>query len=133
MHLDAKSKQRLLQVHPDLRKVFVELANDPSAEVVIGGEWRVTSGLRTLAEQRQLILKGASRTLRSRHLEGHAVDLAIIVDGKAVWDLPRYARLNERVQAAAKVLGIPVRWGGHWKTFVDGVHWELDRLAHPER
>ena len=61
MHLDAKSKQRLLQVHPDLRKVFVELANDPSAEVVIGGEWRVTSGLRTLAEQRQLILKGASR------------------------------------------------------------------------
>ena len=133
MHLDDKTKQHLLRVHPDLRRVFVELANDPTVEVVIGGKWRITSGLRTLDEQRQLVLKGASRTLRSRHLEGHAVDLAIIVDGKAVWDLPRYALLNERVQAAADLLGVRVRWGGQWKTFVDGPHFELDRLSYPER
>ena len=128
MHLDDKTKQRLLQVHPDLRRVFVELANDPTVEVVIGGKWRVTSGLRTIDEQRQLVLKGASRTLRSRHLEGHAVDLAILVDGQAVWDVPRYARLNERVQAAARAVEVPITWGGTWKTFVDGVHWEISRL-----
>jgi peptidoglycan L-alanyl-D-glutamate endopeptidase CwlK len=90
----------------------------------------VTEGLRTVARQKQLVAAGASQTMNSRHLTGHAVDVAAVVDGKVRWDWPLYARIAEEMKAAAKDLGVPIIWGGDWK-FRDGPHFELDRRKYP--
>ena len=98
----------------------------------------VTEGVRTREKQAQLLKAGASRTMNSRHLTGHAVDLAAWLDdgdgnpegGEIRWDWPLYERLNLAMQAAAADLAVPIVWGGSWRTFKDGPHWELDRKVY---
>jgi peptidoglycan L-alanyl-D-glutamate endopeptidase CwlK len=91
----------------------------------------VTEGLRTKERQRQLVAAGASRTMNSRHLTGHAVDVAALVGGKVRWDWPLYAVIAEHMKAAARELGVAIVWGGDWKSFRDGPHVELDRKRYP--
>lgn len=86
---------------------------------------RVTEGMRTLHEQRVLKAEGKSHTLKSYHLTGKAVDLALISSKGACWDLPRYADLNECIQEAAHFLRCSITWGGDWQ-MADGVHWQLE-------
>jgi hypothetical protein len=70
--------------------------------------------------------------MNSRHLTGHAVDLLPIgYDGKAAFDWPLYDRLGPAVEAAAKKEGVSIVWGGRWKSFRDGPHFELDRNVYP--
>ena len=90
----------------------------------------VIEGLRTPERQQQLVRSGASRTLNSRHLTGHAVDLAVWLDGTIRWDWPLYERLSHTVKAAANLHNIPIVWGGDWQSFRDGPHYELDRKAY---
>lgn len=106
-------------MHPDLRKV-VERAIEIS-EI----DFTVLEGMRTLARQRQLVAAGASKTMNSRHLTGHAVDLGAMVGGKIRWDWPLYAIVAKAMKAAAKELGVPLEWGGDWRTFKDGPHFQL--------
>jgi len=121
-----RSEQNLKGVHPDLVKVVRR------AIELTGNDFVVTQGLRTQEEQARLVKAGASRTMNSRHLTGHAVDLAVLVDGKVRWDWPLYQRLNdEAMQPAAKELGITIVWGGSWTSFPDGPHWELNRASYP--
>jgi peptidoglycan L-alanyl-D-glutamate endopeptidase CwlK len=94
-------------------------------------EFTVTEGLRSAERQRRLVAAGASRTLNSRHLSGHAVDLAAKVGGKVRWDWPLYARLAEAMKTAASELNLPLVWGGDWRSFRDGPHFELPREAYP--
>jgi peptidoglycan L-alanyl-D-glutamate endopeptidase CwlK len=115
---------RLMGVHPDLVRV-IEKATD------IASPFIVTEGLRDLERQKRLVKEGKSRTLNSRHLTGHAVDLAVMENGKITWAWPAYERLARDVKAAAALLKVPVVWGGDWKGFRDGVHFELDREAYP--
>ena len=122
--LDARSLKRLEGVHHDLVEV-VELAFDLSPNVFI-----VTEGLRTLARQKQLLAAGASQTLRSRHLTGHAVDLAVKVGSEIRWDWPLYSALAVVMKDAAKQLNIPLEWGGDWK-FKDGPHYQLPWQTYP--
>ena len=91
----------------------------------------ITEGLRTPARQAALVRAGASRTLKSRHLTGHAVDVAALVEGQVRWDWPLYARIAEAFEAAAKELETPIVWGGDWPTLRDGPHFELDRKVFP--
>lgn len=125
MPLNDRSRLRLMGVHADLVKV-IERAYEMSTNPFV-----VTEGLRTLERQRLLVAKGASQTLDSRHLTGHAVDLAVVIDREARWDWPLYRKLGDTVKAAAKELSIPIVWGGDWKGFPDGPHFELDRKAYP--
>ena len=127
MPLNDRSRIRLMGVHADLVKV-IERAYELSTNPFI-----VTEGLRTLERQKQLVAKGASQTLDSRHLTGHAVDLAVTVDGEVRWDWPLYRKLGDTVKAAAKELSVPIVWGGDWKGFPDGPHFELDRKTYPAR
>ncbi len=123
--LSAKSEARLVGVHPDLvRVVRRALQLTPT-------DFAVVEGLRTLERQRELVAKGASQTLRSRHLTGHAVDLAPVIDGSVRWDWPAFYPVIDAVRAAAKDLGIPMVHGADWVTLRDGPHHELDRLAYP--
>lgn len=85
----------------------------------------VVEGIRTLERQKQLVAKGASRTLNSKHLKGRAVDLAPMVDGELRWDWPLFYPLNKAMQDAANELHVSIIWGGDWRKFRDGPHWEL--------
>ena len=78
-----------------------------------------------------LVRAGASRTKHSRHLTGHAIDVAAMVDGQVRWDWPLYPRIAAAFKAAAARQGTVIVWGGDWPTLRDGPHFELDRKAFP--
>lgn len=124
--LNARSLQRLDGVHPDLVKVVLraaELTETP---------FQVVEGLRTLERQRQYVRKGASRTMRSRHLTGHAVDVAPWTGTDFDWDnIDGYRKIWAAFEAASKELGVPVEWGGNWKGFFDAPHMQLPWKQYP--
>lgn len=116
-----KSKTILAGVHPDLKRVMVlALSRSPL-------DFTVLEGRRTLSRQKLLLRKGATTTLNSRHLTGHAVDVAPMIGGKVRWDWPLYHKLALTIKKAAKDLKVNIRWGGDWKSFKDGPHWELPK------
>lgn len=119
------SLQKLQGIHPDLRRVMDRALQEAAID------FRVLEGLRTVARQRQLVASGASQTMRSRHLTGHAVDIAPLVGGKVSWDWPLYHRLAPAVKLAAQAEGVKITWGGDWKGFPDGPHWQLDWTDYP--
>ena len=123
--LGNRSKERLEGVHPDLVKV-VERAIEIT-EVA----FTVLEGLRSLTRQKALKLKGASTTLRSRHLTGHAVDLGAYVDGEVRWDWPLYHTIADAMKQAALELKVDMEWGGDWKSFPDGPHYQLSWKTYP--
>jgi peptidoglycan L-alanyl-D-glutamate endopeptidase CwlK len=123
--LSARSRSRLNGVHPALVAV-VEAALARSAV-----DFMITEGLRTPARQAGLVKAGASRTLKSRHLTGHAVDVAALVDGQVRWDWPLYGRIAQAFKSAALELNTSIVWGGDWKSLRDGPHFELDRRVYP--
>jgi peptidoglycan L-alanyl-D-glutamate endopeptidase CwlK len=129
--LPAKSQEKLKGVHPDLIKVINSASSGPV-------QFIVTEGVRDLRRQKQLVAEGKSRTLHSRHLVGtdgyaHAVDLAVLQkDGVSVtWDFPEYEKLAAQVKTAAKAAGVGIVWGGDWKSFRDGPHFELTASSYP--
>lgn len=123
--LGPTSLLRLEGVHPDLVKV-VERAIQLT-EV----DFTVLEGLRTRERQAQLLKAGATTTMNSRHLTGHAVDLGALVGGRVRWDWPLYHKIAAAVKQASKEVGVPIEWGGDWKTFKDGPHYQLPWRAYP--
>jgi peptidoglycan LD-endopeptidase CwlK len=122
----ARSLKNLQGIHPDLRRVMDRALQESPLD------FTVIEGLRTQERQAQLVAEGASRTMNSRHLTGHAVDLIPIgADGKAAFAWPLYNRLAPAVKAAAAAEGVAIVWGGDWKSFKDGPHFELDRNVYP--
>ena len=124
--LGARSLARLEGVHPDLVRIVKTAAS------ISDLDFTVLEGLRTVERQKELVKQGASKTMKSRHLTGHAVDLAPMIDGKISWDWPLYHRLAKTVKAAAAVERLPLQWGGDWRTFKDGPHWELPWAFYPK-
>jgi len=123
--LSKKSRDRLSGVHPDLVKV-VERAIE-----ITEVDFAVLEGVRSKTRQEQLVKAGASQTMRSRHLTGHAVDLGAYVAGLVRWDWPLYHKIAAAVKQAAAELKIPIEWGGDWTTFKDGPHWQLPWRDYP--
>jgi peptidoglycan L-alanyl-D-glutamate endopeptidase CwlK len=123
--LGRRSVERLQGVHPDLVKV-VERAIEMSPV-----DFTVLEGLRSPERQQTLVASGASQTLNSRHITGHAVDLGAWVDNQVDWSWPLYAKIANAMKAAANELGVAIVWGGDWRTFKDGPHFELDRKFYP--
>jgi peptidoglycan L-alanyl-D-glutamate endopeptidase CwlK len=123
--LSKKSRDRLAGVHPDLVKV-VERAIE-----ITEVDFAVLEGVRSKTRQEQLVKAGASQTMRSRHLTGHAVDLGAYVAGSVRWDWPLYHKLAVAVKQAAAELQVPIEWGGDWTTFKDGPHWQLPWKEYP--
>ncbi len=123
--LGKRSVERLQGVHPDLVKV-VERAIEMSPV-----DFTVLEGLRSPERQQTLVASGASQTLNSRHITGHAVDLGAWVDNQVDWSWPLYTKIANAMKAAAKELGVAIVWGGDWRTFKDGPHFELDRKFYP--
>jgi peptidoglycan L-alanyl-D-glutamate endopeptidase CwlK len=76
-------------------------------------DFSVICGLRTVQEQEALVAKGASQTMKSKHLEGLAVDLMAYIDGGR-WELNLYDEIADAIRKAAIELGVNVRWGAAW-------------------
>lgn len=123
--LSTRDNTKLSGVHPDLVRV-IKTAADMSEL-----RFTVLEGLRSVERQKQLMAAGATRTMNSRHLTGHAVDIAPVIDGKISWDWPLYHRLAAIVKSAAAQEHVPVEWGGNWRSFKDGPHWQLPWKQYP--
>ncbi len=150
--LGKHSLDELQGVHPDLVAV-VKKAIQYTVQ-----DFSVHDGIRTLAEQQNLVARGASKTLNSRHITGHAVDLVPYINGKLRWEWEPIYFIADAMRMAARELQIPLRWGGCWdrtftdtleapedlvadytnrrrragkKAFIDGPHFELPRQFYP--
>lgn len=128
--LGKRSLERLVGVHHDLVRVVkraIELTDH---------DFSVIEGLRTIETQRAYVAKGASKTMNSRHLTGHAVDL-YPVGRPTPWD--KCPVVAAAMLAAAVELDVAIRWGGDWnmdgdsrdEKFYDGPHFELLRSKYP--
>ena len=126
--LSQTSLNRLAPLHPDLVKVVKRAIQLTEVDFTVG------EGMRTMARQRELVKQGASTTLNSRHLTGHAVDLiALDKNGKVSWDWPLYYKIADAMKQAAKDVGVPIEWGGSWKSFPDGPHYQLPWAKYPKK
>jgi len=150
--LGSRSVRELEGVHPDLVGVVrraIELTTQ---------DFSVHDGRRTLTEQQRNVAAGVSKTLDSRHLTGHAVDLVPYVNGRLRWEWEPIYIIADAVRIAAKERGVPIRWGGAWdllltdtdeapedlvsdyvtrrravgkRAFIDGPHYELPKSNYP--
>lgn len=128
-NLSARSRARLLGVHPDLVRVVKR------AITVTVVDFSVVEGVRTLAKQLEYFNKGKSKTMHSRHLTGHAVDLApwMMVNGVLTIDWESAAgweALADAMKSSAYDLNVPLEWGGDWK-WRDAPHFQLPWSSHP--
>lgn len=121
--LGLRSKQRLSGVHPDLVAVVKR------AIEITEQDFSVTEGIRHIERQRMLVATGKSTTLNSRHLTGHAVDL---VPYPVSWDWEYFYPIADAMKEAAKELNVDLEWGGDWKSFKDGPHFQLSWKKYPK-
>jgi len=150
-NLGSTSLSRLQGVHTALVEVVTH------AIQITAVDFAVIEGVRTKERQEILVKSGASKTMDSRHLTGHAVDVAAWVGGHHSWDWPLYYKIAEAMRLASVELQTPIRWGGCWdlmmseyadtedavagyvarrkklgkKAFIDGPHFELPREFYP--
>ena len=122
--LSQRSKDRLKGVHPDLVKVIEEAIKGSPLD------FSISEGLRSKERQKELFDAGKSQTMNSRHITGHAVDIAVLVDGKVTWDFSKYQLVADHIKKVAKELKIDIVWGGDWQSFKDGPHFELHRSVY---
>jgi peptidoglycan L-alanyl-D-glutamate endopeptidase CwlK len=133
MQFSKSSLSKLKGVHPDLVRVVMRCAKDWKDKTFTFG---ITCGVRTIEEQRVLVKKGASKTMRSRHIPGkngysHAIDVVAMLNGKARWDWPLYDKISKAMKSAAKAEKVPLEWGGDWSSFRDGPHYQLPWDSYP--
>lgn len=124
--LGPRSLLNLRGVHPDLVRVVKRAISMSPLD------FTVIEGRRSIARQKELVAKGASKTMRSRHIHGFAVDIAPYVGGQVRWDWPLYDQLAEVIKAAAKLERVKLEWGGDWVSFKDGPHWQLPSASYPD-
>lgn len=121
--LGNRSKQKLEGVHPDLVAVVERAIR------ITDQDFSVLEGLRSIERQRQLVDTGKSTTMNSRHLTGHAVDL---VPYPLSWDWDYFYPIADAMKQAARELGVDLEWGGDWKSFPDGPHFQLSWSEYPK-
>jgi peptidoglycan L-alanyl-D-glutamate endopeptidase CwlK len=133
--LDASSRKKLSGVNPDLVRVAERAAE------ISPIPFKVTDGLRTIAQQRENVRKGVSKTMNSRHITGHAIDIVPIVDlnddGKVtsdeMWHHSQLVKLSPYIKKAFRDCGVPFEWGGDWPGSWDKPHWQLPWKKYPIR
>ena len=137
-----ESVQTFNAVHPNLMRIYYR-ANKLAAQR--GFTIKIREGARTMARQKQLVKAGFSRTLNSRHLPDnsgvvHAIDLEIPYTGKIETKAERNQRewsdarkINALMQQSANYYFMDVEWGGDWKGFPDGFHFQLPWKSHPKK
>ena len=77
-------------------------------------DFGVTFGLRTLEEQKKLYESGRSQTMKSKHLEGRAVDLVAYFGSDISWELNVYDDICDAMAEAARKNDVAIKWGAAW-------------------
>lgn len=108
--LGAASRKELIGVNPRL-VATVELAITLTA-----CDFVVHDGIRTVEEQKRYVAQGVSKTMKSKHLEGRAVDLVPWIEGKPRWWWPQIYQIAAAMHQAASRLQVPLIWGTVWDT-----------------
>lgn len=106
--LSLRSKMRLRGAHKDLQTLI------RMAITLTPVDFTILEVMRNIKRQRDLVRTGASQTLNSRHLTGHAADLGAYVSGQVRWDWPLYYRIASAMRQASLATGVPIVWGGIW-------------------
>ena len=106
--LSRRSLDRLQGVNDDLVAVVKFAINATKTD------FGVIQGLRTIEQQKELVAKGASQTMKSKHLEGKAVDLMAYINGRGSWELNLYDDLADAMKEGAEIAGVQIRWGAAW-------------------
>ena len=106
--LSSRSLSKLEGVNKDL----VEVVKDAIRLTKV--DFGVTYGLRTLEEQKRLVAEGRSQTMKSKHLEGRAVDLVAYFGSDISWELNVYDDICDAMAEAARNQGVAVKWGAAW-------------------
>lgn len=117
--LSQRSLDKLKGVDDDLVRVVKRAIELSSID------FAVLEGVRDVERQKELMAKGYSQTLRSKHVIGRAVDLGAWVNNTISWDKAFYLEIAKAMKQAAKELNVNIRWGGDFKSFFDGPHFEL--------
>ncbi len=133
--LNRRSLDRLQGLHPDL----IRVVRGAALHYKPGEQFIVVEGLRTLDRQKELFAAGKTRTMRSRHLTGHAIDLAPLVDLdgdndlELTWEPAHFFPIVDAMRASAAAAGVLIEWGGDiWKpNFIDMPHWQLPWSKYP--
>lgn len=107
-----KLSNRSLSNLEGVREDLVEVVK--FAITVTKVDFGVIEGLRTVERQRELVASGASKTMNSKHIKGHAVDLMAYVGSRASWELNLYDDIADAMRLGAMEVGVPLRWGGAW-------------------
>src|SRR6056297_2888142 len=101
--LSQRSKNNLSGVHPDLVAVVKR------AIEITEQDFSVLEGVRNIERQRQLVAQGKSQTMNSRHLTGHAVDLAPY---PLSWEWEYFYPIADAMIQSCQELDVALRWGG---------------------
>lgn len=126
--LSLLSERNLIKVHPNLVRL-IRIG-------ILGFDFRVIDGVRTIEEQKVNVAKGVSQTMNSKHLPqedgfSHAVDLIPCTkpDCEPNWNSPAFIEqqrfLGYYMKGVAVGMNLHVVWGGDWKSFVDMPHFQL--------
>lgn len=83
----------------------------------------VYSTIRSVEEQKANVAKGVSKTMKSYHIVGQALDFVPVTNGQADWNGYEKPHIKKAI-AEAKRLGF--EWGGDWKGFVDKPHLQYE-------
>ncbi len=138
-----RSKQRLSGVNQDMVNVMSHALS------ISTRDFTIIEGLRSIGRQKELVKEGKSKTLKSRHIHGFAIDL---VPYPVSWEFPDFFPVGDAVIQACKDLDIPLRWGGNWRvrdlrewegsaeelvnaydgSFYDLPHFELNSDEYPD-
>lgn len=124
--LGVKSLSKLEGVHPDLVKVVKR------AIEITDVDFTVLEGIRSVKRQKELFDLGHSKTMRSRHITGHAVDLGAYVERTVSWNQKWYDMIAKAMKESAKEMDVPIEWGGDWRHFKDSPHFQLPWKDYPE-
>ena len=115
--LSTKSQERLIGVEPELKEIVYEAIKFTKVD------FGVIEGLRTEEKQKQLVESGASQTMKSKHLDGRAVDLMAYIGGRGSWELNVYDEIADAMKEASIKVDVAVRWGAAW-TVTDIREWK---------
>ena len=120
-YFSQRSEAFLSEVNPRLKNIARE------ALKITRIDFAIISGKRNMAQQRELVRKGASKTLNSKHLKGAAIDIAPIdpKTGKANFDRALALEIAIAIMQAAQNQGVRIEWGGMWRNFEDIPHFEI--------
>lgn len=97
-------------------------------------DFSVGEGLRTLERQHLLMSQGKTKTEKSKHLTGHAVDLWAFVNGAVSWQEKHYYDIAQAMRDSAIKHNVILRWGAVWDRVLNDIrNTELEPMEYTKR